>query len=85
MKPEQIINAVLKEVWGTKAASQDKSVMIRLTPDEILNICKMGAKYWSNAKDAETTKSMDEVCQFHVDVAIGILRQTDPDRFENSN
>lgn len=43
MKPEQIINAVLKEVWGTKAASQDKSVMIRLTPDEILNICKNGS------------------------------------------
>ena len=45
----------------------------------------MGAQYWVNALKNNTKYNIDEVCQYHVDIAIEILRQTDPDRFIHSN
>ena len=76
---------MLEQLVSAQPTKQDLSVMIKLTPKEILNIAKMGAMYWHTAKSNKSNKSIDEVCQFHVDIAIGILEQTDPDRFENRN
>ena len=59
----------------------DKSVMIKLTPEEIVNLIKMGARYWAAALENKTNLTMEQVCQFHYDMAIGVLEQTDPDRF----
>lgn len=77
----KIVNAVLKQLEGQKPTEQDKSVMIKLTPIEILNIAKMGAEYWSIAVKNNTQLTIEEVCQHHVDVALLILKQTDPERF----
>ena len=78
---EQIMNDIKNEI----PVEFDKSEMIRLTPVEILNIAKMGAEYWCNAKSNDTKLSIEEVCKHHVDVALGILLKTDPDRFEHAN
>ena len=80
-----IVNAVLKQLENAKPTEQDKSVMIKLTPDEIVNTAMMGAKYWENARKANTTLTMKEVCQHHCDIQLSILQATDPDRFERSN
>lgn len=81
---EEIIKSVLKALDGEKSA-QCKSTMIRLTPQEIKNIMELAAKYWYNAKSADTPLSMKEVIEHHYEVAFGILKVTDPDRFENLN
>lgn len=81
----KIIKEVLKKLSTNEPIELDKSIMIKLTYEEILNIAKMGAKYWKGACDSNTTKSMEEVCKFHVDVAVGILSHTDPDRFITNN
>lgn len=85
MNVRNFVNTILKRLKNVESVEQNKSVMVKLTPEEVFNICKMGATYWSNALKAETNKSIDEVCQFHVDVALGILKETDPDRFEYRN
>lgn len=64
-----------------KEWENDKSVMIKLTPEEIMNLIKMGARYWAAALENKTNLTMEQVCQFHYDMAIGVLEQTDPDRF----
>jgi hypothetical protein len=88
-KPElytsPLIEEIMNDIKNEIPVEFDKSEMIRLTPVEILNIAKMGAKYWSNAKSNDTKLSIEEVCKHHVDVALGILLKTDPDRFEHAN
>ena len=64
-----------------KEWENDKSVMIKLTPEEIMNLIKMGARYWAAALENKTNLTMEQVCQFHYDMAIGVLEQTEPDRF----
>jgi len=81
----KLIKEILKNLEGVEPSEQDKSIMIRLTPQEILNISKTGAKYWERARNANTHLSAEEVCKFQVDIAIGILAETDPDRFEYNN
>jgi hypothetical protein len=86
---ENIKITVLKEIFkalkNTDPSEQDKSVFIKLTPDEIFNIAKMGATYWYNAKQNNTTLDVNDVCHYHVDIALSILKHTDPDRFINQN
>lgn len=86
MKIQKIIlDEISRQLEGKEPSDIDKSIMIKLTPLEILNLVKMGAKYWSNSIKQNTTKSMKEVCSFHTEVAIGILAHSDPDRFEYKN
>ena len=80
---QKIINEILKQLEGMPPSEQDKSVMIKLTPLEIFNIAKMGATYWNYAEKCNTPLTIDDVCHHHVDIAIAILKQTDPERFEN--
>ena len=80
-----VVDKILKQLKGQKPTEQDKSIMIKLTPVEIFNIAKMGAEYWSNAVKNKSPLTIEEVCQYHVDVAIAILKQTDPDRFINQS
>ena len=88
-KPElhisPLIEEIMNEIKNEVPVKLDKSEMVRLTPSEILNIAKIGAKYWNSAKLNNTKLSVEEVCKHHVDVALGILLKTDPDRFEHTN
>ena len=74
-------NAVVSALEGVEPTEQDKSVMIKLTPEEVFNLVKMGAKYWANALKNNTHLSLEEVCRHHFEMSIGILKATDPDRF----
>lgn len=80
-----ILEQILKQLKNQQPGEVDKSVMIKLTPHEIFNLVKMGATYWGNASKANTNKSIEEVCEFHTQVALSILHSTDSDRFEMNN
>jgi hypothetical protein len=81
----KIINEIIKQLDGERPIVHDKSIMIRLTPQEIFNMTKAGATYWQNALRNKTSATVDEVCQFQVDLMIGVLRHSDPDRFQDNN
>lgn len=80
------IGSSIGELLNKEATSIkiDKSTMIKLTPDEIFNLVKMGAKYWATAIENKTILDIEQVCQFHCDIALAVLEQTDPDRFIRS-
>lgn len=82
---KSIADGVVKALQGTEPSKQDKSVMIKLTPEEIKNIMREAAEKWHNAKMADTPHSIDYIIDFHYDIIFGILRQTDPDRFDFKN
>jgi hypothetical protein len=66
-------------------ANNDTSVMIKLTPTEIKNILRDFADRWSNAQKNNTTYSLRDLCDTYYNLSIGLLEQTDPDRFIHSN
>ena len=78
----KISSAIFEQLKVADEPSEiDKSVMIKLTPQECLNLVIMGARYWSAALENNTTLTMENVCEFHYDLAISLLEKTDPDRF----
>jgi hypothetical protein len=76
---------IAKGLSGTQPSQQDKSVMIKLTPQEIKNLMKMMAEMWKNATEAKTSYTIDQLVDFHYDLSFDILEKTDPDRFINQS
>jgi hypothetical protein len=82
---KNIADGIVQALHGTEPTKQDKSVMIKLTPEEIKNIMREAATKWHSAKLVNTPYSIEDFMNFQYDIIFGILRQTDPDRFDFKN